>query len=303
MAQATRPAPQLLRRRFLALASAGTAAALAASASAAKHVPLGLLLFAVRDDLQRDLPGTLRAVARMGYEGVEFFGPYFDWSPAFARQVRSQLDDLHLPCLSTHNEAPAFTDEGLSHAIELNRILGSQSIVCVRGLASAGAARPSPPPASKGFPGEGLDGWKRIDDRLSKASERLRPLNMTCAFHNHAVEFEPVDGARPIDILARNKDLVFHLDIGPCRHSGTDPIAFIDQYPGRIQSVLCSDSPNDASGHPPLVGQGTAPWKRIFAAAESAGGIRFYLIQQEGSADPPLQAVEKDLTYFRQLHG
>jgi sugar phosphate isomerase/epimerase len=281
------------RRRFLASASAGSVAAF--TAHGAKHIPLGLLLFAVRDDLQRDLPGTLRAVAKMGYEGVEFYGPYFAWTPEFAKQVRAQLDDLHLPCLSTHNEAPAFTGDGLSHAIELNQILGSRNIVCVRGLAVPGK--------SNGFPGEGLDGWKQIRDRLIEASERLRRLKMTCAFHNHSVEFKPIDGTRPIDILAGNRDLVFHLDIAPCRQSGTDPIAFIEQYAGRIQSVLCSDSPNDASGHPPLVGQGTAPWKRIFAAAEGAGGIAFYLIQQEGSADPPLTAAEKDLTYFRQIHG
>jgi sugar phosphate isomerase/epimerase len=285
-------AAHLSRRRFLALTSAGSVAAFAAGA---KHVPLGLLLFSVRDDLQRDLPGTLRAVAKMGYEGVEFYGPYFAWTPEFAGQVRAQLDDLHLPCLSTHNEALAFTDEGLSHAIELNRILGSKNIVCVRGLAAAGR--------SNGFPGEGLDGWKQIGDRLSKASERLRPLKMACAFHNHSVEFKPIDGTRPIDILARNKELVFHLDIGLCLQSGTDPVAFIEQYPKRIQSVLCSDWPNDASGHPPLVGKGTAPWKRIFAAAEGAGGIAFYLVQQEGSADPPLQAAQEDLTYFHQIHG
>lgn len=151
----------------------------------------------------------------MGYEGVEFFGPYFAWTEAFAKDVRRQLDDLHLPCFSTHNEAAAFTDDGLSHAIELNQILGSQNIVCVRGLASAGKARPASAAPPNGFPGEGLDGWKQIGDRLSKASDRLRALKMTCAFHNHSVEFKPIEGTRPIDILARNKELVFHLDSPP----------------------------------------------------------------------------------------
>jgi sugar phosphate isomerase/epimerase len=255
------------------------------------------MLFAVRQDLERDLPGTLRAVAEMGFEGVEFFGPYFDWTPAIAKQVRSQLDGLCMRCLSTHNESPAFTPEGLSHAIELNQILGSPNIVCVRGLAFA-----RPGATAKGFEGDGLDGWKRIADKLNQASERLRPLKMSCAFHNHAVEFVPIDGTRPIDILARNKDLQFHLNIGLCRQAKVDPIAFIERYPGRIQALLCTDSPNDANGHPPMVGKGTAPWKQIFAAAEHTGGVRFCLIQQEGSEDPPLQAVRKDLQFFRQLH-
>jgi hypothetical protein len=67
--------------------------------------------------------------------------------------------------------------------------------------------------------------------------------------------------------------------------------------------VLCSDWPNDANHHPPLIGKGAAPWRRIFEAAENDGGVRFYLVQQEGSAEPPLEAVEKDLKNFRSLHG
>jgi len=280
----------LSRRGFAALACA---APIAARAAANTQVPIGLMLFAVHDDLARDLPGTLRAVAKMGYEGVEFFGPYSAWQPDHAKQVRAQLDDLNLLCLSTHNEAPAFTGDGLAHAIELNRILGSKNIVCVRGLAAPGR--------SNGFPGEGLDGWKRMAERLSEASARLKPLGMTCGFHNHAVEFQSIGGTRPIDVLGANRDLVFHLDVGPCRQSGTDPVSFIEQYPGRIQAVLCSDWPNDATGHPPLIGKGTAPWRRIFEAAEGAGGVRFYLVQQEGSAEPPLEAVKKDLNNLRDI--
>jgi sugar phosphate isomerase/epimerase len=268
---------------------------MAARAIAAQKIPLGLMLAGVGNDLRRDLPGTLAAIAKFGYQGVEFFGPYAGWTLAFAKDVRSRLDDLRLLCLSTHNEAAGFTDSGLQHAIELNQILGSTNIVCVRGLASAGAPN--------GFPGEGLDGWTRMGERLNRASERLSSLQMTCGFHNHSVEFVPIDGTRPIDILARSKNLVFHLDVGPCRRSGVDPIAFIEQYPQRIQSVLCSDWPQDPSGHPPLFGKGPAPWKRIFAAAEGTGGVRFYLIQQEGSVEPPLEAAKKDLEYFREIHA
>jgi sugar phosphate isomerase/epimerase len=282
----------LSRREVLATMAAGASTALFARPE--KRIPVGLMLFAVRQELERDLPGTLQAVAQIGFEGVEFFGPYIDWTPAAAKQIRAQLDSLGMRCLSTHNEAPAFTPEGLSHAIELNQILGSPNIVCVRGLAKG---------AAKGFEGEGLDGWKRIADKLKQASERLGPLKMTCGFHNHAVEFIPINGTRPIDILARNNDLQFHLNVGLCRQGKADPIAFIEQYPGRMQAVLCTDSPNDASGHPPLIGKGTAPWKQIFAAAERTGGVRFYLIQQEGSEEPPLEAVRQDLQFFHRLHA
>ena len=77
---------RLSRREFAALACAAPVGVRAAPKA---RVPIGLLLFAVRDDLARDLPGTLRAVSKMGYQGVEFFGPYFGWSGDYARQVRA----------------------------------------------------------------------------------------------------------------------------------------------------------------------------------------------------------------------
>ena len=83
------------RRSFLALAAA---APLARAAPEATRVPVGLELYSVRNELTQDLLGTVRAVAKMGYEGVEFFSPYFEWTPAYAKEVRKLLDDLGIRC-------------------------------------------------------------------------------------------------------------------------------------------------------------------------------------------------------------
>ncbi len=94
-----------------------------------KRIPIGILLYAVQADLDKDFNGTLAAIAKMGFEGVEFTH-YFEWTPARAREVRGILDSLRLRCFSTHNEAEAFSADGLKHAIEINQILGSQTICC-----------------------------------------------------------------------------------------------------------------------------------------------------------------------------
>jgi sugar phosphate isomerase/epimerase len=132
---------------------------------------------------------------------------------------------------------------------------------------------------------------------LSQASERIRSAGMTLGFHNHEVEFHTVDGIRPIDILAANRDInTFHLNLGLCLKGGGDPLAFIRQCSGRIQSVLCQDF------------EGKARWKPLFAAAEGGGGLQFYLIPrtdglslvpQEGS--DMLDFARRDLEYFRSL--
>src|SRR5688572_16578296 len=119
------------RRSFLALSAA---APLAFTTLAAKRIPVGIELYSVRDELAKDLPATVRAVAKMGYEVVEFYSPYYSWTTEYAKGVRKQLDDLGIRCPSTHNGPNAFTPEGIGKAMELNQILGSKTIV----MASAG---------------------------------------------------------------------------------------------------------------------------------------------------------------------
>jgi len=273
------------RRSFLAVAAA---APLASAAPQGKRIPVGLELYSVREELKQDLMGTVRGVAKMGYEVVEFYAPYFRWTDAYAKDVRKLLDDLGIRCLSTHNDSQSFTRENLSRAIELNQIIGSRFIV----MASAGKV-------------QGLDGWKTVAERLNQAAGKLKPQGLRTGYHNHAAEFRPVDGRRPIEVIAENtgKEVVLQFDVGTCIEAGSDPVAWIDKNPGRIVSMHCKDwSPEPGKGYKALFGEGVAPWKKIFEAAETTGGIEYYLIEQEGSAYPPLETAERCLATFRKLH-
>src|SRR6266850_341818 len=159
------------RRAFLAMAGATPFAASSLSAFW-KDVPVGLELYSVRTELARDVLGTVSAVGAMGYQVVEFYAPYLDWSLQTAKDVRKRLDDLGIRCRSTHNNAPSFTPDGLQKAIELNQIIGSSAII----MASAGRVT-------------GLDGWKAVGDRLTAIAETLRKLNMSTGYHNHQIEW------------------------------------------------------------------------------------------------------------------
>jgi sugar phosphate isomerase/epimerase len=287
----------LSRRQFAVLAAASAAGL---KAQTKKQFPIGLQQTAVGRNIQQDLTGTLRAIAKMGYDLIEFSaGSFMTWTPDQARQVRALLDELNLKCRSTHNEIVSFSGDGLSKSIELNQIIGSDTLVSVRG--------PGPTPgggrgaASGGTPAARptLDAWKRFSDQLSQSADRIRSAKMTLGFHNHGIEFEPVERTRPIDILAANKDITsFHLNIGLCLQAGGDPIAFIEQCTGRIQSLLVQDY------------KGQARWKEIFDTAEKTGRLQFYLLQRtdglflvEREGNDLLDFAAKDLQYFRQLHG
>jgi sugar phosphate isomerase/epimerase len=275
----------LNRRHFLA---AGAAMALPLSARF-KKIPVGVELYSVRGEMKKDMIGAVKAVARMGYEGVEFYSPYMDWSAGQAKEVRKVLDDLNIKCWSTHNSARSFAPENLDKAIELNQIIGSKYII----MASAGKVAD-------------LDGWKGVADRLNQAAEKLKPLKMRSGFHNHASEFRPLEGKLPMEVLAANTDksVILQLDVGTCVEAGQDPAAWIRKNPGRITSIHVKEWSSDpAKGYRVLFGEGNAPWKAIFEAAEKVGGIEYYLIEQEGSAFSEFESVEKCLAAFRKMRA
>ena len=107
-----------------------------------------------------------------------------------------------------------------------------------------------------------------------------------------------------MDILAANtpKDVVLQLDVGTCIEAGSDPVKWIEANPGRIRSMHCKDwSPEQK--YQVLFSEGVAPWKKIFAAAESKGGIEYYLIEQEGSRFPPMETAKRCLANWKKLKG
>jgi sugar phosphate isomerase/epimerase len=274
----------ITRRSFL---GAAAAAPLFLQAARGKNIPIGLELYSVRHELEKDPTGTVRKVAQIGYKDVEFFAPYYNWTTDQAKDMRKLLDDLNIRCLSTHNSASNFRPENLGRAIQLNKILGTRFVV----MSSAGRVTT-------------LDDWRKVADTLTAACDKLRSEGLRGGYHNHQLEFTPLEGKRPIEIIAANtpKDFMLQLDVGTCVEMGSDPVAWINANPGRINSLHLKDWDKE-HGYRVLFGDGAVPWKQVFAAAEKKGGVEFYLIEQEGSNYPEFETAEKCLANFRKLHS
>lgn len=261
--------------------------------SRAKKYPIGLELYSVRDELARDLPNTLRTVAKMGYEVVEFYAPYFSWEIPYAKEVRTLMDDLGLRCYSTHNNIDSFTPGGtLDKAIELNQILGTHFLIL----------------ASEPGGTEGLEGWKKLCDQLTAAAAQLKPHGLSAGFHNHQAEWAKLDGdSRIMDFIAANtpKEFVLQLDVGTCVEAGADPVAWVKANPGRIKIAHLKEwAPGrsaDEKSYRVLFGEGVAPWKEITAALESVGGVEFYLLEQEGSRYSEFETAQRCLDAWKKF--
>jgi sugar phosphate isomerase/epimerase len=286
---------QLSRRSFLALSAAAPFAlrSIRGALAPLQTPPLGIELYSVRNALKQDPEGTVRAVAQLGYKGVEFYSPYFEWTEEHTKSMRKLLDDLGIWCRSTHNDASYLSKDNLAKARDRNSILGAKYVVVA-------SAKPAVGP--DGRPGD----WNAVADLLNAAADGLAPSGLKTGYHNHEVEFQPVDGKRPIETIAAKTTpaVMLQLDIGTCIQAGSDPVVWIKKNPGRIHSLHLKDfSPEAGKDFKVLFGEGVAKWKEIFAAAESTGGAEYYLMEQEGSRLSELDTAKACLETYNNLRA
>jgi sugar phosphate isomerase/epimerase len=276
------PTTPLTRRSFIALSAM---LPMALKAHAAQSIPMGIEMYSVREALKQNPEAAVRDIAKIGYKGLEFYGPYFDWTEAQAKQMRKLLDDLGIRCFSTHNDGSYMSNEKIQKVQDLNLILGSKYAI-----------------VSHADPSSGPDGWKPVADLLNATAEQLEPAGLKTGYHNHEPEFTGGAGHRPIEYLAKHtkSTVALQLDIGTCIKAGGDPVAWIKANPGRIRSIHCKDwSPDPDKGYKVLFGEGAADWKGIFAAATSVGGTEYYLMEQEGSRFSEMETAQKCLETYR----
>jgi len=277
---------KLTRRGFMRL-GAGVVAAVglgqAASAAGAKRIPIGLQLYSVRNEAQKDLAGVIAQVAEMGYEGVEFAG-YYGWS---AEKIRKLLDQHNLKCCGTHAGMNTVLGDELPKTIEFNKVIGNKYLI-VPGI--GGNMRP-----------DSKNGWVLFAKLMSEVAARAGEHGMRAGYHNHDWEFKPLDGGDiPWEVFAANssKDVVLQVDIGHVLRAGADPATSMKKFPGRLTTVHIKDF--SKTNRNPLVGEGDIDWPAMFRICEGQGGTEWYIIEDE-ALEAPLQRVRQDIQNLRKL--
>jgi sugar phosphate isomerase/epimerase len=294
------------RRRFFTTAAAGAAGLITTAQGRGKaapwprisperengmaRIPIALQVYSVRHDAAKDLAGVLAKVAEMGYEGVEFAGLY-DHSPA---DVRKMLDDNGLKCTGTHIGLDTLLGDQFDKSIEMHQALGNKFPI-VPGLAEQYR--------------NSADAWRKTADLFNELADKLEPHGMRTGYHNHSIEFQPMDGQVPWDVFFGNtKDaVVMQLDTGNAMSGGGDPVAILEKYPGRAGTIhlkpyspsLAKDNPH--AGFRPAIGEDETPWERVLGLCEEQGGTEWYIVEYESDKYPPMEAVEKCLQALKAM--
>ncbi|ANI78330.1 sugar phosphate isomerase/epimerase family protein [Sphingobium sp. EP60837] len=279
----------------------------------ARHgLPVGVQLYTVGAEAAKDLDGTLARLAAIGYRTVELAGLHGHR----ATELRQAADKAGLRFTSIHLQAtargrePGIDSDPARIAAEMN-ILGIKDVVL-----------PLMPWPEGGRPkaGEGIgdylarvaatpggDIWKRTAALLNARGALLKREGLRLGYHNHNVEFAPVDGRTGFDILMAETDpalVSFEMDAGWVVAAGLDPIDLLRRYPRRfrqmhVKDVLDSTVRNFAIRQDPTeVGSGIIPWAKLLPAAYAAGIQQFYVEQEPPFAGPKFDALTKSFAYL-----
>lgn len=243
---------------------------------------IGLQLYSVREDCAKDLPGVLKAVAQMGYEGVEFAG-YYGRS---AEELKKLLDENKLVCCGTHISLESLLGDEFDKTVAFNKTLGNRFLI-VPGLAAERT--------------RSKEAWLATAKLFNEISEKLRPHNMWVGYHNHTTEFTPLDGELPWDTFFgnTNRRVVMQFDTGNALAGGAEAVPFIRKYPGRALTVHIKE--HSATNDKALIGEGDVPWKELLPLLRTTGRTRWLIVEQESYAYPPMECVAKCLPKLNEL--
>ena len=274
------------RRELLALTG------LAAGAFARPlGMPIGIQPYTVRNELTKDVEGTLRQLAQIGYQSVEVSAPFYGKSAA---ELRDLLKSLGLISPSGGFGDPK-DDDDWARSIENARTLGAKYMIVT---------------APRDWT-RSLDGWKRAAERFNKLGAQAKKAGVAVVYHNHHFEYKVYDGVVAYDQLLRSTDpqlVHMEIDIFWTTYAGQDPLAYFDRYPGRFPLWHVKDlkpgfppSTDPVQGNPfAEVGSGTIDWKRIFRGARQAG-LKYYFVEQDRWDRPPLESARMSCEYLKKL--
>lgn len=257
------------RRTFLHTGMGFVTAAAASSgfisglSAGEKKIPVGLQIYSVRDLAAKDLPGTLRKVAAIGYKGIEFYN-FFGHT---ATEIRQMLDENGLQAQSNYVTLKAMTGEEFDKTIAACKILGSKYVIIGSGLAGVSSMDASNQMAAYLF------------DEISRKAEQH---GMMVGYHAHGNDFGIVEGKNKTgwDLFFERtrKEVLMQMDVGNCLNGGTDPYKPLEKFKGR--SVVIHLKPGGPSGTPLGDPADMVDWKRVFNICETTGGTQWYIVEQ-----------------------
>lgn len=243
----------------------------------------GLQVYSVRNQLKEDFEGTMKYIAKVGYKHIEGYG--------------LGTDGMFLRKITPAHYAKVIADLGMEFkATHCSYALTGEADKMIEAAAETGMEYMIIP----GIPGklrETVDQWKGIAENFNKIGEKCKAAGLKFGYHNHAFEFEKIDGVIPQELLLENTDkglVHFEADLFWVTKGGYDPIKLIENYPGRITIFHVKDATKELEGT--TVGKGIIDFKSIFKAGKK-DVLEYYFVEDERT-DAPFDNIKADYEFI-----
>lgn len=293
----------LSRRSFLVSAGAGVAAGTLASNlsfAAGTHVPLGIQLWTVKDEMAKDVEGTLKKLYALGFREIEFAGFY----GKTAADIGAIMKRIGLTPVSMHSGADDIAAKG-DQIIADAKTLGLKYIICSSPMSDAAKAKLEWAKKMDALdPGD----WKMNAELFNKFGKKVKDAGLVFGYHNHHVEFKKFGDKTAFDTLFGSTDpelVHIELDVGWAVAARQDPVAILDKYKKRVVALhvkdigKLADDPHQATTV--AVGEGTIDWKKVIGAAHANGTRHFFYEQEEPYTRPILESARISADYLSKL--
>jgi sugar phosphate isomerase/epimerase len=257
---------------------------------------IGLQLYTLRNEIAKDVKGTLKAVVDAGYKQGEMYGfPNCDPMIDAAKDAGLELHSSHFEWNTVTNPK----DDGFSDfmkIVEKAKATGLSHLVI---------------PYLQDNERKTLDDYKKVAAHANKAAIKAREAGIQLAYHNHAFEFEPKEGGKTgFDIFMEEfaPEMQFEIDIFWVKVGGVEPIDLIKKLSGRISQLHLKDLKDGLTlpafgGVPPdafqELGDGIIPMAPILELGKTAG-VKICHVEQDQSPDP-LASIRQSMEYLRKL--
>lgn len=254
-----------------------------AKAAAGSLKTIGLQLYTVRKEMEKDVEGTLAKVASLGYQEVEFAG-YFNRPPA---QLKTLLRQNGLAAPSAHINLNALKNEW-QKTLEVAQAMGHHYLILGYLMANERTS---------------LDDYKSLVELLNRAGEDCQKVGIQLGYHNHDFEFETMQGQRPYDYLLQHADakrVKMEMDLYWITKAGQAPEKYFARYPGRFELFHVKDMDNTPKQSFTEVGRGVIDFKKIFQQAKKAG-VKHYFVEQDQTPASPFDSIKISYDYLSQL--
>ncbi|MEO8720324.1 MAG: sugar phosphate isomerase/epimerase [Ginsengibacter sp.] len=267
-------------------------------------VKVGIQLYSVRDDMEKDPGGTLQKLAQMGYKYVEHAGyekgKFYGYSiPEFKKLLKG----YGLIMESGHNflGSEQWNKTNNDFTDEWKQTIEDAATVGMKYLISPGVD-------------ESLcktkDDFNRYMEMFDKTGALCKKSGIQFAFHNENYEFNhSLEGTVLYDLLLRTADknlVAQQIDIGNMYEPGGRAMNYLKKYPGRFPLMHVKDEMKRKSAEQngnwyesTLLNKGELPVKDIIGYARK-NGTEYFIIEQESYQDKtPLECAEVNLKIMK----